>query len=448
MMKVVVLGIECKKERRSKMFFSTKKAEQQSILNTRFPHVKIEVTDEEVMSQLRLIELTEDDLHVLNTVKPYIEENIQEIVDAFYSAIGSMEMFRKMIDTYSSLDRLRQTLRRHVLQMFDGVIDENYIAVRTRVSLAHVKIGLLPKWYLVGCQNIEQAIRNIISSQNLNSSDICKIVSSVGKICNFEQQLVLESYERIAREKVEEQQEEVKQNVREVIGGIAKDLDIQSSETNDDVHHLIQHTNTLNQLLESTIQDANETKEASKEGQMELELLSSQNRKISDKTVEMTEMVQKLDQSSSEIQAVVAIVKDIADQTNLLSLNSAIEAARAGEYGKGFAVVANEVRKLAEQTKTSVEQISKLISMSGSVTEQVIEAIHQVQELVKKGIEQNEKSLLSFNKISSSVDMTIKDFQDVGTEVVEVTEIVKKLGDSSQKLEEASSVLQETILTF
>ena len=68
--------------------------------------------------------------------------------------------------------------------------------------------------------------------------------------------------------------------------------------------------------------------------------------------------------ASTEIYAVIEIVKGIAGQTNLLALNSAIEAARAGVHGKGFAVVADEVRKLADQTKTSVEQIAGLISDS------------------------------------------------------------------------------------
>lgn len=410
--------------------------------------VGIFIDNQDYLLQMKIIGLTMEELRLLRRLKPHIEVRILEVVEAFYGMIESVTQFRNVINQNSTSERLRQTLRHHIFEMLEGHIDEKYIENRRKVSMVHVRIGLTTKWYLAAFQKLEGSIRNIIYSLDLSHEEKEKMVDALSKICSFEQQLVLEEYEKVAANIQAEQQSQIKYEVKTIIGGISKELDQQSRDTNDVVLGLIDNTNTVDHYVHNSIEEATGTKHASEEGYQQMLLVSRQSNEINEKTEEMSKMVEALNSSSMEIYAVIEMVKGIAGQTNLLALNSAIEAARAGEHGKGFAVVADEVRKLADQTKTSVEQIASLIAGSSEVTTEVIGAIHHIQSLVQQGIEQNEHSLVAFERITSAVDTTINDFQHVGMQVRTLKNLVETIGESTKSLEHAAGKLEESIQTL
>jgi methyl-accepting chemotaxis protein len=118
---------------------------------------------------------------------------------------------------------------------------------------------------------------------------------------------------------------------------------------------------------------------------------------------EATAYVDKLGRSSQDVGAIVAVIKEIADQTNLLALNAAIEAARAGEQGRGFAVVADEVRKLAEKTTQATSEIGQMIQNIQSETRQATDAIGQGMAEASSGVGHAREAGEALARIAESV---------------------------------------------
>lgn len=135
---------------------------------------------------------------------------------------------------------------------------------------------------------------------------------------------------------------------------------------------------------------------------------------------ESSVIMEEMAQHSNEIQKITTLITSIAEQTNLLALNAAIEAARAGEYGKGFAVVAEEVRKLAEQSKTSATEIGTMVSMIQNASKRAVTSINAGSERVDIGIAATEQSRLVFEEIQNAVG-------DVATKVETVSAAIEEI---------------------
>jgi len=157
----------------------------------------------------------------------------------------------------------------------------------------------------------------------------------------------------------------------------------------------------------------------SHEGETIVRQASSEMNSIAASVTESSRLVETLHKRSSEISTIVKVIKDIADQTNLLALNAAIEAARAGEQGRGFAVVADEVRKLAERTGSATAEIGNMIDAIQRETSSVVNTMQSGGEKVGEGVRLADEAASALGKISAEAAAVLASVNQIADAVRE-----------------------------
>lgn len=377
-----------------------------------------------------------------------MEENIDLVVSRFYQTILDVDHLQSIVQQNSSVDRLRNTLRIHLCEKFNGKMDGAFVSKRIQVAETHVKIGLDPKWYIAAFQNLQDTLVDVVHNQVENKEDLRLITKVISKIFNFEQQLVLEAYEKENLRQREAQYEQVKADLKERIALTGQELAALTQQTSASVEQVIINAGDVNHSAQLTSSRSIETQELAKTGQQRIQDLEMRINSIYESTTNMEGIVMNLTESSSKIRAIVTMVKQIADQTNLLALNAAIEAARAGEHGRGFAVVADEVRKLAEETKQSVDQINQLIVQSSSFSQAVVQSIQQVHGLVESGKQESAATRQTFDEIMLSMGRSIDDIQKVETEMKGLSLVIQEIGEATYKVARSAEELNNSTQTI
>jgi len=294
---------------------------------------------------------------------------------------------------------------------------------------------------------------NLNNKSNVDSKDEIGVLSKffddtledlgklVGNIRSVSSHLTMSSQSLAATsEEVSASADEVAKTVED----IAKGAQEQASDSEESViiaKTLSDRFEELNAIVEDMVESATKTEKAYTDGLSSVNELGKRNEESISANKDIEDAISQLNNRAIEIGSILDSILAISVQTNLLALNASIEAARAGEHGKGFAVVADEIRKLAEESSESAEQVKEIVYNIQKDGAKSVDSMSSLKLISDKQNEAVDKVTNAFDTIKAAYEMINSNISGIGGSISQVNDDKEKIVSS---IENISAVSEET----
>ena len=241
------------------------------------------------------------------------------------------------------------------------------------------------------------------------------------------------------------------EQVEKAVNEIAEGATSQAQETQTATEQIIVMGNMIEETdakVEELRENARKMRSAGEQAMEILKALGEVNQQTKDAIAVISKQTDVTNESAMKIKTAVDIITDIAEETNLLSLNASIEAARAGEQGRGFAVVAGQIQKLAEQSNESAQQITAIIELLIQETQRSVQTMTDVKTVIEKQDENVTLTEKAFGDVEQGIALSIEGIRAIAKQTKELDESRVKVVDVVQNLtaiaEENAASTEET----
>jgi methyl-accepting chemotaxis protein len=349
-------------------------------------------SDADILGRLEYLGLDDMSCAALRRVAPLLTAAIPGILDHFYDHNRRFAEIAPMLRGDGKVEMLKRAQVGHWQRMLSGNYDAGYQQAVDAVARAHQRIGLSPRWYVGGYAFILRQLLRVVEEGVHDAAEARLAREAVVMAVMLDTELVISAYfdgmteQRMAEVEamvigIESESRDSVESVEHFTTFLTDSVGTLNQNRNamiGSAHAAAQASSDILEASESVAGAADELRQSITEISRQVSVSARQAARSVEEADTAKAVVSDLDRSAAEIGDILALITNIARETNLLALNATIEAARAGEAGKGFAVVASEVKGLAGQSERAARDIKDRVTRIQTSVRAAVEAIGRV----------------------------------------------------------------------
>lgn len=413
----------------------------------------------ELTQRIAFMAMTETDRELLRAFLPTLQEALPQILDQFYAQVRGFPEIAKLFTGGDHMKRAAGAQQQHWVRLFSGRFDEEYYASVKAIGLMHSRIGLDPRWYMGGYAFILGKLAELAGrkcGRRMNAAGrTANLIAAINKAVMLDSELAVSVYIEENKNSYDRKVGVMATRFEEKVTALVADLTtaanvMESSsltmrDTVGDTNQRAMAVAAASEQASASIQSVSSSAEQLRASLSQIRQQADESAGSSRSAVESArktdDIIRTLAKGADEIGAVIGLISQIANKTNMLALNASVEAARAGAAGKAFEVVAKEVKELANQTGRATDQIASQITQVQGATREAVDAIGHIAgaidqlNTIANGISAAIREQdLATNDITQNVHQTAIAANEVSTNIVLVSGIADTAGEAAGRV--------------